>query len=238
MCTFYKGQNIFTLKKCVLKYLCGCAALCWTPFRSCLLTVRICILNKVTGRFWTSCLQTSHVLFPLMLNHFIAHSWCARASSPLQLHSNLSVSPPSLSSTRQILQTASSSGMSSPPSSGATKDERHKIQCFFPAALLFEENILVHANFDCATKRFVPNVLYTDMQKSKNPRLVPSTASSMPSFDATVSTGTGRGVVGITRIRPDEAVLLRSLLSWFPGAESERLICVSTSFFCNHCEPH
>lgn len=77
----------------------------------------LCILKRVTGRFWTSCLQTSHVLLPLMLNHFIAHSWWAKASSPLQLHSILRVSPPSHNSTKQIRQTASSSGMSSPSSS-------------------------------------------------------------------------------------------------------------------------
>lgn len=73
--------------------------------------------KSVTGKFRTSCLQTSHVLLPFMLNHFMAHSWWARASSPLQLHSILSVSGPSPSSTKQIRHTASSSGISSPPSS-------------------------------------------------------------------------------------------------------------------------
>jgi len=102
-------------------YLYCWAALCWAAFAIRLFAVWVGILNKVTGRFWTSCLQTSHILFPLMLNHLTAQSWCARASSPLQLHSILSVSPPSLSSTKQILQTASSSGISSPPSSGTVR---------------------------------------------------------------------------------------------------------------------
>lgn len=73
--------------------------------------------KRVTGRFLTSCLHTSHVLLPFMLNHFTAHSWWASASSPLQLHSILRVSAPSPSSIKQILQTASSSRISSPLSS-------------------------------------------------------------------------------------------------------------------------
>jgi hypothetical protein len=105
-----------------------------------------------------------------MLNHLTAQSWCARASSPLQLHSILSVSPPSFSSTRQILQTASSSGISLPPSPGT------------------------------------------------------STVSSIPSLDAVVLTGIGRGVVGITRMTPNESALLKLLFLRFPGTESERLI--------------
>lgn len=72
------------------------------------------ILKRVTGRFWTSCRHTSQVLLPLIVNHFIAQSLWARASSPLQLHSIFNVSPPSHSSTKHIRQTASSSGMSSP----------------------------------------------------------------------------------------------------------------------------
>lgn len=83
------------------------------PFRIWVLWIR----KRVTGRFWTSCLHTSHVLLPFIVNHLMAHSLWARASSPLQLHSILKVSPPSQSSTRQILQTASSSGMSSPSAS-------------------------------------------------------------------------------------------------------------------------
>jgi len=69
----------------------------------------------VTGRFRTSSLHTSQVLLPLILNHLTAHSWWARASSPLQLHSIFNVSPPSHRSTRQILHTASSWPISSPP---------------------------------------------------------------------------------------------------------------------------
>jgi hypothetical protein len=54
------------------------------------------------------------VRFPLMLNHLRAQSECARAISPLQLHSILNVSPCfSESSSKQILHTASSSGISS-----------------------------------------------------------------------------------------------------------------------------
>lgn len=74
------------------------------------------IRKRVTGRFWTSSLHTSHVLLPLILNHLIAHSWWAKASSPLQQHSIFNVSPPSHSSIRQILHTASSSAISSPSS--------------------------------------------------------------------------------------------------------------------------
>ena len=84
---------------------------CW-PLPCKLRSGAFWIRRRVTGRFWTSCLHTSHILLPLMLNHFIAHSLWAKASSPLQLHSILRVSAPSPSSTRQILQTASSSGIS------------------------------------------------------------------------------------------------------------------------------
>jgi hypothetical protein len=76
-----------------------------------------------------------------MLNHLTAHSWCARASSPLQLHSILSVSPPSLSSTKQILQTASSSGISS-SSSGAVRPQNYtsmSTNCFVTQDLLFKK---------------------------------------------------------------------------------------------------
>ena len=73
--------------------------------------------KSVTGKFLTSCLHTSQVLLPFMVNHLRAQSLWARASSPLQLHSIFKVSPPSQSSTKQILQTASSSGMSSPSAS-------------------------------------------------------------------------------------------------------------------------
>ena len=75
-----------------------------------------CMRRRVTGRFWTSCLHTSHVLFPLMVNHLIVHSLCARANSPLHIHSILKASESSPNSTKQILHTASSSGTSSPPS--------------------------------------------------------------------------------------------------------------------------
>lgn len=114
LCLFESRQNCYwriNEKHCYtcLKLLTSC---CWSaspPLRAQTLLIR----NRVTGKFCTSCLHTSHVLFPFMLNHFIAHSLWAKASSPLQLHSILKVSPPSLSSTRQILQTASSSGISS-----------------------------------------------------------------------------------------------------------------------------
>jgi len=51
----------------------------------------------------------------------------------------------------------------------------------------------------------------------------------MTSFDVVVSTGTGRGVVGITRMTPNESALLKLLFLRFPGTESERLIFASTS---------
>jgi hypothetical protein len=47
----------------------------------------------------------------------------------------------------------------------------------------------------------------------------------MTSLGATVSAGTGRGVVGITRMTPNESVLLKLLFLRFPGTESDRLIC-------------
>jgi hypothetical protein len=47
----------------------------------------------------------------------------------------------------------------------------------------------------------------------------------MVSFDAIVSAGTGRGVVGITRMTPNESALLKLLFLRFPGTERDRLIC-------------
>ena len=124
---FYKTRNVRILKDItvqlaeipIINWIClyRVSSLCCGRVAGRLTTVwGFCIFSNVTGRFWTSCLQTSHVLFPLMLNHFTAQSWWASASSPLQLHSNLRVSPPSPSSMKQILQTASSSGISSPSS--------------------------------------------------------------------------------------------------------------------------
>lgn len=98
-------------------YLCPFSSICRNLLDPAFTFRTLCIRKSVTGRFLTSCLHTSHVLLPLILNHFKAHSWWANASSPLQLHSIFSVSPPSHSSTRQIRQTASSSGISSPPCS-------------------------------------------------------------------------------------------------------------------------
>lgn len=69
--------------------------------------------TTVTGMFWTSWLQTSHVRFPLMPNHLNAHSLCANAISPRQLHSIFKISPySSVSESIHILHTASSSGIS------------------------------------------------------------------------------------------------------------------------------
>ena len=98
---------------CLYPLISICMALFAPVFRIRILWIR----RSVTGKFWTSCLHTSHVLLPLMLNHFIAHSSWAKARSPLQLHSIFRVSPPSPNSTKQILQTASSSGISSPSAS-------------------------------------------------------------------------------------------------------------------------
>lgn len=85
------------------------------------------IRKSVTGKFLTSCLHTSQVLLPFMVNHLRAQSLWARASSPLQLHSIFKVSPPSQSSTKQILQTASSSGMSSPSAASPVSVQYIKI---------------------------------------------------------------------------------------------------------------
>jgi hypothetical protein len=46
----------------------------------------------------------------------------------------------------------------------------------------------------------------------------------MPSPELIVPTGTGRGVVEITRMTPNESALLKLLFLRFPGTESERLI--------------
>lgn len=86
--------------------------LCWLC--ACLLSLwaEVGTRSKVTGKFWTSCPQTSQVLFPFVVNHLIAQSSCKSLRAPLQLHSILSVFPSSQTS-KQILQTASSSGISS-----------------------------------------------------------------------------------------------------------------------------
>ena len=86
----------------------GCLVFLWAE---------LCICNKVTGKLRISCPQTSHFLLPLMLNHFTAHSSCMRLRAPLQLHSSLREFPCSQSPSRQTLQTASPSGISSSPSS-------------------------------------------------------------------------------------------------------------------------
>ena len=70
--------------------------------------------TTVTGMLLTSWPHTSHMRSPLIPNHFTAHSLCAKASSPRQLHSIFKVSPySSVSASIQILQTASSSGIAS-----------------------------------------------------------------------------------------------------------------------------
>lgn len=76
------------------------------------------IRSNVTGKLETSCLQTSQILFPFTLNHLIAHSSWTSLRSPLQLHSIWKVLPSSHAA-RQILQTASSSGISRSSFSGA-----------------------------------------------------------------------------------------------------------------------
>ena len=97
----------------ILHYLIDCERkFCWLC--SCLLSLwtEVGTRSKVTGKFWTTCPHTSQVLFPLVLNHLTAHSSCTSLRAPLQLHSILSVFPSSHTS-RQILHTASSSGISS-----------------------------------------------------------------------------------------------------------------------------
>lgn len=96
----------------------GCK-LCWFWFCLLALWTELCTRSKVTGKFWTSCPHTSHVLFPFVLNHLIAHSSCTSLRAPLQLHSILSVFCSSHSS-RHILHTASSSGISSSSASTGT----------------------------------------------------------------------------------------------------------------------
>lgn len=101
------------LTDCVLKWLlCSCLLLLWAE-----LVTR----SKVTGKFLTSCRHTSQFLFPFVLNHLTAHSSCTSWRAPLQLHSILSVFPSSHTS-RQILHTASSSGISSSSTSTGTED--------------------------------------------------------------------------------------------------------------------
>lgn len=123
-----ESKNLETNRKHITNknYLYPLSSLCWiTPCLACLVPFGgFGMRSKVTGRLRTSCLHISQVLFPFMLNHFIAHSWCANASSPLQLHSIFRVSPPSVSSTIQIRHTASSSGISSPPSWTSVPDNK------------------------------------------------------------------------------------------------------------------
>lgn len=121
-----KERKIKTVpKKEILKYLYPLTSSCRALIAPVLRVRILWIRNRVTGKFRTSSLQISHVLFPLMLNHLMAQSLCAKASSPLQLHSIFSVSPPSHNSTKQILQTASSSGISSPALSSSEPSNKH-----------------------------------------------------------------------------------------------------------------
>lgn len=88
---------------CRLCWPCVCLFCCW---------IELVTRSKVTGKFWTSCLHTSHFLSLFVLNHLIKHSSCTSLRSPLQLHSILKVFLSSHTS-KHILHTASSSGISS-----------------------------------------------------------------------------------------------------------------------------
>lgn len=97
---------------------CDCI-FCWLRSRLLVGWLVVGTRSNVTGKFWTSCLQTSQVLVPFVLNHLMAHASWTSLRSPLQLHSIFRVLPSSHTS-RQILHTASSSGISSSVSSGGT----------------------------------------------------------------------------------------------------------------------
>lgn len=104
----------------VLMYLmvCGCW-FCWASSRLLVSWLIVGTRSKITGKFRTSCLQTSQIRVPFVLNHLMAQCSWTSLRSPLQLHSIFSVLPSSHTS-RQILHTASSSGISSSVSSAGT----------------------------------------------------------------------------------------------------------------------
>lgn len=107
------GKPLWHLIVCERKgsWLCNCLPSCWAV---------VGMRSSVTGKFCTSCLQTSQTLLPLLLNHSIAQSLWTSLRAPLQLHSILRVFSSSHGS-RQILQTASSSGISSSSFSKVTE---------------------------------------------------------------------------------------------------------------------
>lgn len=108
-----KNNGLLNLRNWFSNYLIdsGCR-FCWPC--SCLFSLwtELVTRSKVTGKFWTSSLHTSHFLSPFVLNHLTKHSSCTNLRSPLQLHSILKVFLSSHTS-KHILHTASSSGISS-----------------------------------------------------------------------------------------------------------------------------
>ena len=104
----------------VKEYLAVCdCRFCWLRSRLLFSWLVVGTRSNITGKFLTSCLHTSQVLVPFVLNHLMAHASWTSLRSPLQLHSIFRVLPSSHSS-RQILHTASSSGISSSVSSVGT----------------------------------------------------------------------------------------------------------------------
>lgn len=97
---------------------CGCW-FCWVSSRLLVSWLIVGTRSKITGKFRTSCLQTSQIRVPFVLNHLMAQCSWTSLRSPLQLHSIFSVLPSSHTS-RHILHTASSSGISSSVSSAGT----------------------------------------------------------------------------------------------------------------------
>lgn len=98
--------------------LCGCG-FCWVSSRLVVSWLIVGTRSRITGKFLTSCRQTSQIRVPFVLNHLMAQCSWTSLRSPLQLHSIFNVLPSSQTS-RQILHTASSSGISSSVSSAVT----------------------------------------------------------------------------------------------------------------------
>lgn len=108
------------LKKVSEYYLMLCGwGFCWVSSRLVVSWLIVGTRSRITGKFLTSCLQTSQIRVPFVLNHLMAQCSWTSLRSPLQLHSIFSVLPSSQTS-RQILHTASSSGISSSVSSAET----------------------------------------------------------------------------------------------------------------------
>lgn len=113
-----RKKRIKFLKRLIYLMVCGCE-LCWVSSRLLVSWLIVGTRSSITGKFRTSCLQTSQIRVPFVLNHLMAQCSWTSLRSPLQLHSIFKVLPSSHTS-RQILHTASSSGISSSVSSAGT----------------------------------------------------------------------------------------------------------------------